>query len=294
MDDEQLRTLAAVVDEGSFEAAARALQVTPSAVSQRVKALEAAVGQVVVERTTPVRPTRAGEVLLRVARQQEVLQREAWAELGRDADDLRVPLTVAVNADSLATWFDAVLHVAAGWDDAVLRLRVDDQDHTRELLRSGQVLAGITADPVAVGGCRSVPLGVMRYRPYATAALRERHLRGRRVGWEAMPVVRFNAKDDLQHAFLQARGAEPGAVHEVPSSEGYVAAVRAGLGWGMLPDGQLGDAVSSGALVPLGREVADVTLHWQAWTMDSLQLRRLTEAVRTAAAAALRSPLGRS
>lgn len=288
MQTDHLRSLAAIVDEGSFDGAAYELRITPSAVSQRVKALETGVGQVVVERASPCRPTRAGEVLLRLARQQEVLHREVWDELGGGPMGDRVPLTVAVNADSLATWFTEVIATAASWDDTTLRLRVDDQDHTASLLRSGEVLGGITSRPEPVSGCRSVPLGLMRYVPVATAELRDRHRLGRSVGWARMPVVRFNAKDDLQQAFLAARGAVPDTVHEVPASEAYAAAIRAGLGWGMLPSQQLGDALATGALVRLSREHLDVPLHWQVWRMESERVGRLTDTVTAAARRALR------
>jgi LysR family transcriptional regulator (chromosome initiation inhibitor) len=287
MDPEQLRTLAAIVDEGSFEGAAYELSITPSAVSQRIKALETTIGQVVVQRTAPCRPTTAGEVLLRLARQQEVLHQEAWGELGGGLGG-RTPLTVAVNADSLATWFGEVVAAAAAWEDTTLRLRVDDQDHTAHLLRTGAVLGGITSHPTPVSGCRSTPLGLMRYLPVATRELRERHQAGRSVGWEAMPVVRFNAKDDLQSAFLRTRNARPGPLHEVPASEAYAAAVRAGLGWGMLPVQQLGDALVSGDLVRLSREHIDVPLHWHVWRMESERVGRLTDAVVGAARRALR------
>ena len=287
MDPDQLATLGAIVDEGSFDAAAYELSITPSAVSQRIKALEAAVGQVVVQRTAPCRPTRAGEVLLRLARQQEVLHREAWNELG-GGEGRRTALTVAVNADSLATWFGEVLCAAAGWDDVTVRLRVDDQDHTAQLLRSGEVLGGITSHPTAVSGCRSIPLGLMRYLPVATPSLRERHRDGRSVGWAAMPVVRFNARDDLQTSFLRSRGARPGPLHEVPASDAYATAVRGGLGWGMLPVQQLGTSLERGELVRLSRDHLDVPLHWQVWRMESERVGRLTDAVVAASRRGLR------
>ena len=50
----QLRALAAAVDHGSLEAAARALHLTPSAVSQRIKALEQGAGAVLLRRSRPV------------------------------------------------------------------------------------------------------------------------------------------------------------------------------------------------------------------------------------------------
>ena len=60
IDLSQLRALAAVVDEGSFDAAASALHLTPSAVSQRIKALEQSAGRVLVRRTKPTEATEAG------------------------------------------------------------------------------------------------------------------------------------------------------------------------------------------------------------------------------------------
>lgn len=288
MQDEQLRTLVAIAEEGTFEAAARRLMVTPSAVSQRIRALEMSVGAVVVQRSSPVRPTEAGQVLLRLGRQRMALEEEALAELGlRDGgvDDL----AVAVNADSLATWFEEVLHVAAQWQDVALRLRVEDQAHSSALLRSGAVIAAITSDPVAVQGCSVIQLGTMRYLPLCAPQLRERHRLGRTVDLGAMPMVRFNERDDLQDELLRARGVRAtGALHEVPSSESFAAAVAAGLGWGMLPVAQARRRIEEGTLVRVVRDhVADVPLHWQAWRLRTESLERLSDAVVDAAGKAL-------
>lgn len=287
MERDQLRTLVAVVDEGSFDGAAAVLGITPSAVSQRVKALERAVGQVVVRRTIPTVATASGQVLLRLARQQAVLEQEALAALGAGASQ-RLSVSIAVNADSLATWFGPVLATAAGWDDLAVRIRVDDQDHTRELLRSGEVLAGVTADPDPVGGCRSEPLGAMRYLPVAAPDLARAHRGSRGPRWSELPVVRFNGKDDLQHRHLASVGALPGPMHEVPDSTAFVDAIEAGLGWGMVPEAQLRDR----RLVRIAPGHEDVVLHWQVWRLDSARLARVTEAVHRAARGALRSPTG--
>src|SRR6478735_10465287 len=192
---EHLATLLAIIDTGTFDAAAQRLHVTPSAVSQRVKALEAEVGQVVVVRTAPCRATSAGEVLVRLARQQTLLESEALAGLPT-GDRARVDLPIVVNADSMSTWFGIVLADVAGWDDVVLRIRVEDQDHSARLLRSGEVLAAVTADPTPVQGCSTEPLVTMRYLPVATPGLVERHQARRGIDWTAMPLVRFNDKDD--------------------------------------------------------------------------------------------------
>jgi LysR family transcriptional regulator (chromosome initiation inhibitor) len=280
----QLDALVAIVDHGTFDAAARALHLTPSAVSQRVRALESEVGGVVVQRTSPCRPTATGEVLLRLARQTRLLRDEVVDEL-RHGRRGAVDLPVAVNADSLATWFRAVVGEVASWDDVALRLHVEDQAFSAGLLRSGDVLAAVTSEPVAVQGCSVEPLGALRYLPAATPALAERWRRGRGPDWAAMPVLVFNEKDALQHELLAGRGVGlPPVVHRVPTSADFVEAVAAGLGWGMVPEPQLDDR-----LVPLASRLhVDVPLHWQRWRLESSVLDRLTEAVRRAARSALR------
>ena len=303
MDTEHLRTLAAVLDEGSFEAAAKSLTITPSAVSQRIKALEAEVGQLVVQRTLPTRATETGQILLRQARQRALLEEEMWAELGhegrghgsgeggqggRGMSRPRQTLPIAVNADSLDTWFEGVMDLAAEWPDSTISVRVDDQDHTRDLLRSGQVIGAITAEPHPVAGCRSLTLGAMRYHPVLTPALRDRHRRGRQMDWEALPLVRFNAKDDLQTRHLERLEVPVGPAQEVPASRAYVRAIRAGLGWGLVPEAQLGDMLVSGELVRLDRGHEDVVLHWEFWRLESTRLTRLTDTIRSVAQCALR------
>ncbi len=288
MQDEQLRTLVAVADEGTFEAAARRLMITPSAVSQRIRALEMSVGAVVVQRSSPVRPTDAGQVLLRLGRQRMALEDEALAELGL-RDGGVDGLAVAVNADSLATWFEQVLHAAAQWQDVALRLRVEDQAHSSTLLRSGAVVAAVTSDPVAVQGCSVIQLGTVRYLPLCTPQLRDRHRRGRKVDLGTMPMVRFNERDDLQEEVLRARDVRAtGALHEVPSSESFAAAVAAGLGWGMLPVAQARGRLDNGELVRVVRDHdADVPLYWQAWRLRTQSLDRLSDAVVQASRRAL-------
>lgn len=287
MQDDQLQTLVAVADEGTFEAAARRLRITPSAVSQRIRALERAAGAVVVQRSSPVRPTAAGEILLRLGRQRAVLENEALDQLGLRDGGVE-ELTVAINADSLATWFGAVLAEVASWPDVALRLRVEDQAHSSTLLRSGAVVAAVTADPVAVQGCSVTSLVRMRYLPVCTPELRERYRHGRGIDLAAMPSVRFNDRDDLQVALLRARGIDRSAVvHEVPSSESFVAAVAAGLGWGMVPVAQARELLDGGALVPVLRDHLDVQLYWQAWRLRTERLDRLTRAVSEASAGRL-------
>jgi LysR family transcriptional regulator, chromosome initiation inhibitor len=283
-----VEALVSIADHGTFDAAARALHVTPSAVSQRIRALEREVGQVVVRRGMPSTPTAAGAALVRLGRQVRLLDDEARAAMREQVG--QVAVTVAVNADSLATWFRDVLAEVGARDVLTLRLVVEDQAYSAALLRSGEALAAVTSDPRAVQGCRSEHLGFLRYRPAATPELAERWRKGSGHDWQRMPVVVFNAKDDLQHDLLARRGVtEPDTVHLVPTSADFHEAVRLGLGWGMLPEPQLLPDLEAGRVVTLGgRTRRDVHLHWQRWRIDSPALATLTEAVRRAASGTLR------
>jgi LysR family transcriptional regulator (chromosome initiation inhibitor) len=279
--------LLAIADLGTFDAAARHLHVTPSAVSQRIRALESAVGQVLVQRSSPCAPTPAGERLVGVARQTQLL----LSELGDVAEDnLPSELPVAVNADSLATWFRPVLDELGTWEGVALRLFVEDQAFSGDLLRRGEALAAVTSDPRPVQGCRVERLGTMRYVPAASPAFAERWRGVRGMDWARMPVVVFNEKDDTQHTVLRRHGVErPPVMHRVPTTADFHEAVRRGIGWAAISEPQLLPDVAAGRLVVLSRrDHVDVELMWQRWRLDSPLLGRLTDAVRTAATSGLR------
>ncbi|GAA4930527.1 LysR family transcriptional regulator ArgP [Actinoplanes utahensis] len=270
MDQVQLATFQAVVEQGGFEAAARVLHVTPSAVSQRIKALEQSVGQVLVRRAKPCAATVAGEAVLRFANQVALLEGELFG-----AETTR--LSVVVNADSLDSWFLPVLTSLPG---VLFELHTDDQDHTADLLRSGAVMAAVTADHVPVQGCRVERLGVMRYRAVAAPKLDISDL-------NRTPVLAYNRKDRIQHRFLTARYDPP--VHYIPATAAFNQAMLLGLGWGMLYEREAVPHLEAGRLVEIrpGRHL-DVPLYWQCWRLSSPSLDALTAAVRTAAALVLR------
>ncbi|MBM9503255.1 LysR family transcriptional regulator ArgP [Actinacidiphila acididurans] len=290
---DQVRTLLAAVDEGTFEAAAAALHVTPSAVSQRIKALEQRTGRVLLLRTKPVKLTESGEIVVRFGRQLARLERDAAAELG--LGDATGPATVpiAVNADSLATWFLPALADVAARLGICFDLHRDDEAHTALLLRQGLVMAAVTSSPEPVQGCSVRTLGRMGYHAMAAPGFVTRHLDGGplRLTLPRAPVVVFDRKDDLQDRFVRqlAPGHAAGRARSyVPSSESFAAAVAAGLGWGLIPGAQAARYRDAGTLIDLapGHPV-DVTLYWQQWRLDSPALAAVAEAVAVTAARAL-------
>lgn len=316
---DQLRTLAAIAAEGTFEAAAHRLGVTPSAVSQRVRALESAVGQVLVRRGKPAELTPPGEVLVRHARHLALQQADVLAELGIEAagrpagdpaadDGSAAPLpeiTLVVSGDAMTTWALPALVEASAW--ARLEVLREDEEHSVGLLRDGTAVAAVSSVADAVPGCRSTLLGQMRYRPMASPAFAARWFPDgpTAAALSRAPALAFDRKDDLQERYLRLRaqcaaGTEAGTAtgtaidpprHYVPASNEFRRAIELGMGWGMLPDLQSARAERAGRLVGFDDARAmDVPQHWQQWRLHSTSLDRLAAAVARAARAALGAP----
>jgi LysR family transcriptional regulator (chromosome initiation inhibitor) len=279
-----LAAFAAVIEHGSFDAAAARLHVTPSAISQRIKALEQRVGQVLVIREKPCVATTAGVPLLRLAAQTALLEAEALSEMaGGSASSPRIAL--AVNADSMATWFTAVFDAL---DDVLLDIRIEDQDHSARLLREGVVMGAVTTERTPVSGCRVQPLGVMRYVPVAAPSYVARNLPDGFTAHAvaAAPSLAWNRDDALQDMLVRKvfRRDVTRPQHFVPTAEGFGSAVRAGLGWGMFPESLAAQELADGSFVRVADAHLDVPLYWQCWKLDSPLVGAITEAVRSAAA----------
>ncbi|MEX1177748.1 MAG: LysR family transcriptional regulator ArgP [Nitriliruptor sp.] len=289
LDLAQLRALRATVDAGTLDAAAEVLHVTPSAVSQRIKALESAAGRVLLVRSRPVRVTRAGRAVLRLARQVDLLAAETANEIGDEPAHAPVELAIAVNADSLGTWLLPAL--AELRESITFDLYREDQDQTALLLREGTVVAAVTAADQPVGGCPSTPLGVLRYRPAATPTFAQRWFPDGTTpaALGQAPMVNFDRDDDLQRRFLREHGDSSAATrptHHVPTSDGFEQAVIAGFGWGMLTEAQL-ERLEPNQLTLLDPQATvDVPLYWQRWKLRPPSLDRLTHVVVTAGRAA--------
>ena len=294
LDYASLSALAAVVREGSFERAARALHVTPSAISQRIRLLEERAGCALVVRGQPCRATDAGRRLCHHVDRVHLLEQELQLKLpGLSPESVtRVTLPVAVNADSLATWFAPAIAGYAAAAPVLLDIAVDNEDHTTDWLRSGTVLAAVTATARPATGANSSPIGAMRYLAVASPAFVQRHFpQGVGAGSLALaPSLVFNAKDELQARWVRRlchRQVELPR-HALPSPHAFVAAGVAGMGWGMQPQALVAELLQRGALVELVPEAPlDVPLYWQQVRAASSLLDGMTRTVLAAARDAL-------
>ena len=299
-DSDALECLAAIVEEGGFERAAVRLSVTQSAVSQRLRALEAQVGTVLLVRSRPIKPTSAGRLLIKHAMQMRLLR----ADLETDLHDLTPSgsgsreedrISIAINADSIATWALPALGPLVS-EGLPLEIITDDQDFTHEWLREGQVLGCVTTVKQALRGCKVQSLGAMHYVAVAQADYARTHCpQGLTAhNFRDIPFVAFNRKDDLQAEFVsRALGLRRVTLSQrfVPSSEGQVRAVLDGWGASVVPRLLVQGLLDSGTLTDLAPEqVHAVNLYWHCWNLDSDVIDRLTRALTTAAKQALKTP----
>lgn len=279
------RAVVLIVQTGSFEAAAKALHVTPSAISQRVRGLEERLGTVLIERGTPCRATQAGAALCRHMELVALAERDLLALIPVSTPAPGpVTVSIAVNSDSLATWFLPAICDHARADGLLLDIAVDDEDHTADWLKAGRVLAAVTTLEKPVPGCNSVRLGALRYHATASPDFMARHFPDgvTLAALASAPVLTFNQKDQLQQDWLRAQfgGNVAGPVHWLPSTEGFVTAALAGLGWGMNPALLVADHLAAGRLKELSPgAVFDRPLYWQINRRVAGHLAGVTDAL---------------
>jgi LysR family transcriptional regulator (chromosome initiation inhibitor) len=300
-DPAALECLAAIIEEGGFERAAQRLNVTQSAVSQRLRALEAQVGSVLIVRSRPLRPTSAGQLLLKHTKQLRLLRADLERDLhelapsapGGPREDERV--SIAINADSIATWAMGALHDLVR-QRLPLEIIVDDQDFTQEWLRSGQVLGCVTTLKQALRGCKMVPLGAMHYVAVASASYAQQYLPHGLTphNFRDVSFLSFNRKDDMAPEFVaRAFGLKRVALNHlfVPGSEAQMRAVAAGWAVGVMPELMAREALQSGDLVNLAPgHSLPIQLYWHCWNLESVVLDALTSALTSTAAQALEAP----
>ena len=281
MDLRQCEAVLAVIERGSFEQAAVSLHLTASAVSQRVRALEISLGAPLVMRTRPCRATAAGRRLLQYLQRVRSLEDDLQAEFaGEQAAPLGI--AIALNNDSLASWFLPALVPFAIEEQILLDLVLDDQDHTYTLLEAGRALGCVSTEAQPMRGCEVEPLGVMRYRCMASPEFRARWFaKGlTRAAVQQAPVVVFDRKDRLQADFLLKHYGLPDTAyprHFIPAADPYMQAIMHGLGWGMLPELQMRDLREQGVLVDIApSRPTDVALYWHGWKVRSPRMERLS------------------
>lgn len=287
LDYAALCVVAAVVREGTFERAAAALHISPSAVSQRVRAMEERLGAILILRSHPCQPTELGRRLCAHFDAVRLLEADLAPDL-KSQGTQPITLKIAVNSDSLASWLAPAIVDFADASGLLVELVMDDEDHTADRLRSGEVVAAITSESLPVQGCRTTRLGELRYLACASPDFAARHFPSGPTADALLhaPYMRFDRRDDLQTRWAMEQLGLPlgGRVHWIPSTRAFLDLALRGLAWGMQPAGLAAPHIADGSLVELvpGAPIG-VTLYWTVARLHADALRQLTEAVRRVA-----------
>jgi LysR family transcriptional regulator (chromosome initiation inhibitor) len=285
LDYKLVQACAEVIRCGSFEKAARGLGLTQSAVSQRVKLLEQRLGQPLIVRTKPITATNAGQRLLAHYQSVRLLEQD----LGTELPDLQAEsgfgqVALAVNADSLATWFADVPKLLFEKLGLLVHLMVDDESLNHRSLQEGNVLGAVSLRDTPIQGCRMRPLGLMRYLMVASPAFQERHFKDGVTAdaLRACPSVNFSEHDELQNQFLHRYfGLNPGEypAHTVPSSQGFVTLAEQGIAYAVVEQHQAEEGIRTGKLIrPCPFEI-DRPLYWHHKNINSRLLDQVNEIV---------------
>ena len=281
----QVQAFIAVIEETSFDAAAKRLAVTPSAISQRIKTLEDRIGQLLVIRQSPCQPTPAGEKLLAKVKPMALLETEVMSEFVPQASTQAKRFTLAVNEDSLSTWLIPTLTALHQQHGHLFDLCVDDQDYTLDYVKNGTAIGALTSEKTPLQGCTCHRLGNMRYYAVASPQFAKRYFANGLTpqAFIQAPLIAYNRKDPLQHRFMEKvthQALSPNNIHFMPNSSGLVTAATQHMGWCMVAEGLLGDAIKHQQLVYLAPEMwLDEPLYWQHAAVQSKLLDRVTNAL---------------
>lgn len=291
LDYKLVEAFAAVIEEKGFDRAAQRLHITQSAVSQRIRQLEGHCGRILVQRTSPPRPTEAGISLLRHFSQVRHLEEDLLSLPAAQTTGHSTSLALGVNADSLATWFLPAVHPFLERRKVVLDLHVDDQDRTHRLLQEGKVLGCITNQNKPLQGCRRISLGVMEYILCSSPAFSGTWFPAGfcLAAAERAPIIRFNRQDGLNDRLFRLLFGTippPGApTFFVPSSETFVDFIRTGSCYGLVPQLQANRLLATGELIEVAPGFRlDVHLFWHCWNLRSELLEGFTDQLSAGAA----------
>ncbi len=282
LDYKHLEALATVVEEGGFEKAGMRLHISQSAVSQRIRQLEEDCGQILLIRETPPRPTENGQKFLKHFFKVALLESSL---LSQDSGEKGVSLLkIALNADSLATWFLPAITPLVKKFGILFSLTAEDQDVTYRRLRNGDVMGCITTSKETLQGCKCQYLGQMNYiltaSPHFKASWFSQGITLKSL--QQAPAVTFDKADALIDKLLKkilgAQAPHIYPTHYVPSSEKFAFVLAQGWGYGSLPLIQAQEYLDRGELVDLAPGVVqEVHLYWHCWNIESELLQAVTQ-----------------
>ncbi len=281
-DYKQLVAFATVIEHQSFDAAAKALHLTQPAISQRIRQLEERLKQPLLIRSTPCRPTQAGERLLQHFEQVRLLESQLNQDLSSTSGKDRPKVSLATNADSLATWLLPALAPLIKSHDLIVDFHTDDQDKTLDFMRQGTAHGAISSTEKPLQGARSEALGFMPYYLVASPSFVERYFANgvNANTLKKAPTVIYGRDDELTNQFLTRYfgiSDDDTDCFTVPSAEAFATIALTGTAYVTLPQLQAQPWLDTGKLINIapGKSI-DVPLWWHHWDIQNDVIKALT------------------
>ena len=279
MDYRGIEALYTVLETQSFEAAAKKLYITQSAVSQRIKGLETRYGEPVLIRMLPYSPTKLGEVLIGHFKQICLLEEDLEQQLGTATE---VPhISIALNRDSLETWFLDLTQETDIFEQVKLEVIADDQELTLDYLKHGLVSACLSTSGREILGGQVRFLGEMEYVLVASPAFVEKYFsKGKfKECLQKAPAIKFDKNDKLHERYLEKffhiNGKElPYQI--MPSVRGFKQLAVLGYGYGLIPTIDIVHELKTKQLLVLQADkIWKIPLYWHYWAVQSKLYQQL-------------------
>lgn len=268
-----LAALAEIISLQSFELAANKLFISQSAISQRIKNLEEFIGQPVLIRSQPIELTAAGEQLVNHFKKVKQLENELTPILSPDKPLKPLKVSLAVNADSIATWFIKAITPVLQSHLIELNLMIEHEERTLDKLRTGEAIGAVSVIEKPLKGYRAFKLGKMEYCLVANQHFRDKYFsKGVNIQTLKMaPAISYDHKDDMHVRYIAKHfhlAASEYYCHSVRSSEAFVELAKQGVAYCLLPKLQIINELASGELINISPEHELIeTLYWHSWVL---------------------------
>ncbi|PML22961.1 LysR family transcriptional regulator ArgP, partial [Vibrio sp. 10N.261.52.A1] len=231
------------------------------------------------------RPTPAGKKLLGLYRRVRLLEHELVPELMNEDGNQPLSISIATNADSLATWLLPALSDVMKLRQVELNLAIHGESRTIEKIKSGEVAGAISLESQAIPGCSADYLGRMDYVCVASPDFHQRYF-SEGVNYTTLrkaPAVSYDQYDDLHKKFLHDHFNVPRDSvinHTVGSSEAFVRLALSGVAYCLIPRLQIIEELESGSLIDITPGfLLSYRIYWHHWQLESGVLKEISQAI---------------
>jgi len=285
IDYKLLYAFSTVIKMQSFEKAAEFLCLTQPAVSQRIKQLEQLVAQPILIRSTPIEATELGKKLLNHYHQVQQLEADLLPKVFPNEPNTPLTISLATNADSLATWLVPAIASTIQNNSIELNLEVTNETNTIYKLKNGEVFGAISTQKTPLPGCVADKLGEMNYMLVASPQFKEKYFKQgvTKNSLLKAPSILFDNKDDMHTKYIEQEfGLLPGSYphHIVHSSEAFVSFATQNLAYCFIAELQIQKELATGQLVNLlpNKELIR-TLYWHRWSLVKGLFKTLSDVI---------------